>query len=400
MSARAQDLPNFAKTVQGPTLIGAFLNLILFGTFLVQASFYFSTHKRDHQRFRIFVAALVLLETVNSVFAMYYSYDRLVNNFGNMGAQAVSNWAFGIGPLTNVSKPYWPPPALPRIQPNPIAALQGLIALAVQTFFAWRIQVLTHSTWIVAGIVSLSVISCRECAARPTSLRSFPFAATAIFLVAAILVPSPTVSAAQIFRPVVITWLVASAAADTLISGVLVTYLRRHRTGFPDTDDVVNKLIRLTVQTGAITSIWAIADLAVYLGDPTAHHLIFNLALAKLYSNSLLSSLNARDGWKYTSALGASSSSGGARIEFERPPETIVSLAPSAGRPEAFVDIESHEMRDMSLRKSAHDYDDHGADSPGGDGDGNNDNGPGEGEGRGRGRDGRESREDKDPPRL
>ena len=28
------------------------------------------------------VAALVLLETVNSVFAMYYSYDRLVNNFG------------------------------------------------------------------------------------------------------------------------------------------------------------------------------------------------------------------------------------------------------------------------------------------------------------------------------
>ena len=67
---------------------------------------------------------------------------------------------------------------------------------------------------------------------------------------------------------------------------------------------------------------------------------------------------------------------------------------------QAFVDIESHEMRDMSLRKSAHDYDDYGADSPGGDGDGDNDNGPGEGEGRGRGRDGRESRGDKDLPRL
>lgn len=34
------------RASQGPTLIGAFLNLILFGTFLVQASFYFSTHKR------------------------------------------------------------------------------------------------------------------------------------------------------------------------------------------------------------------------------------------------------------------------------------------------------------------------------------------------------------------
>ena len=127
--------------------------------------------------------------------------------------------------------------------------MQGLIALAVQTFFAWRIQVLTHSTWIVAGIVSLSVISCRESAARPTPLRSsFPrasrrsrpphatatVAATAIFLVAAILVPSPTVSAAQIFRPVVITWLVASAAADTLISGVLVTYLVSPRIRLPE----------------------------------------------------------------------------------------------------------------------------------------------------------------------
>ena len=125
--------------------------------------------------------------------------------------------------------------------------MQGLIALAVQTFFAWRIQVLTHSTWIVAGIVSLSVISCRECA--PPPLRSsFPraprrsrpphatatVAATAIFLVAAILVPSPTVSAAQIFRPVVITWLVASAAADTLISGVLVTYLVSPRVRLPE----------------------------------------------------------------------------------------------------------------------------------------------------------------------
>ena len=50
----------------------------------------------------------------------------------------------------------------------------------------------------------------------------------AIFFVAAILIPSPTVSAAQIFKPVVITWLVRSALADTLNSGVLVLHLVRH----------------------------------------------------------------------------------------------------------------------------------------------------------------------------
>ena len=58
-------LPNFAKIVyvfrtsltrtplhepavcrQGPTLIGLFFNLILYGTFLSQAHYYFSTFKR------------------------------------------------------------------------------------------------------------------------------------------------------------------------------------------------------------------------------------------------------------------------------------------------------------------------------------------------------------------
>ena len=84
-----------------------------------------------------------------------------------------------------------------------------------------------------------------------------------MFFVAAILVPSPTVSAAQ-FQPVVIIWLVCSALADTLISLFLVFYLvrvhdqtfsrklntmwlqRRHKSGFVTTNDAINKIIRRT----------------------------------------------------------------------------------------------------------------------------------------------------------
>ncbi|ETW75681.1 hypothetical protein HETIRDRAFT_412107 [Heterobasidion irregulare TC 32-1] len=311
MASSPNALPNFAQTVQGPTLIGLFLNLILYGTFISQAHFYFSTFKRDQRWFKIFIASLVFFETINSVFAMYYSYDRLVNNFGDMPAQAVSNWAFGIGPLTN-----------------------GIIAMSVQTFFAWRVKVLTGQGWMMVAITFLSVVS--------------SLAAMAIFFVAAILIPSPTVSAAQIFRPVVITWLVGSALADTLISAVLVFHLRQNRSAFSTTNDAINRIIRLTVQTGVITSVWAIIDLGVYLGDSTAHHVIFNLSLAKLYSNSLLSSLNSREGWKYTSALDASGRSedatrGPQRI---RPPNVVFSS--QSVRPEVYIDIESHELRDTS----------------------------------------------------
>jgi hypothetical protein len=60
---------------------------------------------------------------------------------------------------------------------------------------------------------------------------------------------------------------------------------RSHRTGFSATDDIINKIIRrmlffvplsvltvihvftVTVQTGLVTSVWAIIDLLLYLAD-------------------------------------------------------------------------------------------------------------------------------------
>ncbi|KAI4518049.1 hypothetical protein K525DRAFT_209492 [Schizophyllum commune Loenen D] len=102
----------------------------------------------------------------------------------------------------------------------------------------------------------------------------------------------------QKFEIAVIFWLVAAAVGDVFITVALTKYLREHYTGYRATDDRIDGIIRLTVQTGMITAVWAIIDLGVYLGDPTGTHLIFNLPLSKLYSNTLLSSLNARGGWK------------------------------------------------------------------------------------------------------
>lgn len=40
--------------------------------------------------------------------------------------------------------------------------------------------------------------------------------------------------------------------------------------------------------------------------QPSGLHLIFNLPLSKLYTNSLMSSLNSRQGWQYDSSTGVS----------------------------------------------------------------------------------------------
>ncbi|EEB95343.1 hypothetical protein MPER_05698, partial [Moniliophthora perniciosa FA553] len=109
----------------------------------------------------------------------------------------------------------------------------------------------------------------------------------------------------------VLVWLVGQCVADVAITLILVEYLwvvvffflfslanpicrRKHKTGFHSSDQLVDRIIRMTVQTGLTTSLCAVADLILYLVNPTGLHLIFNFPLAKLYTVSLMSSLNSR----------------------------------------------------------------------------------------------------------
>jgi len=91
--------------------------------------------------------------------------------------------------------------------------------------------------------------------------------------------------------------LVLAPVTDLVISGSLVHFLRSSRTGFAATDDILTKLTRLTIQTGLITAVCALLTLIVYLAFNNNWNFLLNMALAKLYANCLMSSLNARAQW-------------------------------------------------------------------------------------------------------
>ncbi|KAH9933214.1 uncharacterized protein BXZ73DRAFT_77372 [Epithele typhae] len=204
--------------------------------------------------------------------------------------------------------------------------LTAIIGSLVQLFFAWRVKVLTNNTLAVVVIVACSITQLRTSIATRMMPEFVEF---------------------RRFKIIVFFWLIASAVADCLITFVLVGYLRRHKTGFGPTDDFVNKTIRLTAQTGLITAVWAIVDLVVFLASPTGVHLIFNLSLSKLYTNSLMSSLNSRSGWKY-----GSNSSGpitGSNFSNRRNGEGS-QITPS----QVYIDVESHEMVDGADAKGVY----------------------------------------------
>ncbi|KAI0089205.1 hypothetical protein BDY19DRAFT_944691 [Irpex rosettiformis] len=243
-----------ATITYGPIFIGMTFNILLYGIMITQTYLYFDSFKRDKLWIKLFVILLFLCDTLNSAFDISFVYIPLVNNFGNINALSYASWIFSTDP-----------------------AMTAIIACMVQTFFAWRVKVLSGSWILVLCIVSCSVCQCLGGLATSIACRIIP---EFIYF--------------QKFEVVVIIWLSCSAAADMFITISLVWHLRKHKTGLIGTDDMVNRVIKLTVQTGMITTVCAIVDLVLFLVTPAGLHLIFNLPLSKLYTNSLMSTLNSR----------------------------------------------------------------------------------------------------------
>ncbi|KAF8957235.1 hypothetical protein BDZ97DRAFT_1670221 [Flammula alnicola] len=281
--------------------IGFTVNALLLGVMTTQVYMYYAKYKKDKWWLKAIVALLFLADTMNTVFDFIYLYRSLIIHFGKFA------------PYFNVPDP----------------AITGIIAASVQLFFAWRVLVLTK-TWVY-----------------PIAIGSMGLAGGISGIVTAFeVVRTPKFVDFRNFKATVIVWLAAEACGDVLITIILVWYLfRKHKTGFQRSDMIVDRIIRLTVQTGLITMIVASLDLLFFLIDPTGTHLLFNFPLCKLYSNSLMSSLNSRRGWKYG---GTSSGESEGQIvstgNIGKPRGANVNVK-TVLYPEVFVHVEQHELR-------------------------------------------------------
>ncbi|KAG7445553.1 uncharacterized protein BT62DRAFT_981044 [Guyanagaster necrorhizus] len=298
-----------AEVAHGPILIGLMFNTLLLGVVIAQVYIYMTTYQKDRLWMKAYVIFLFLTNLLNSAFIMAYTYISLIKHFDDVPYLYNATWLFSTDP-----------------------ALTGIIAGAVQLFFAWRVKVLT-SNWYLGALVAI-------------------LALTGVGSSIVVAIKSEAVGAFtrfQEFKSIVVVWLVSACVGDFTITAILVWYLRKHKTGFQGSDELVDRIIRATVQTGLITSIMAIIDLIVYLVDSSGLHLLFNLTLARLYTNTLMSSLNSRSGWSYSnsnpdshSQSGLVSTSGviGSGSRGRKGTGTVT-------RPEVFVHVEQHELGDI-----------------------------------------------------
>ncbi|KAJ6594662.1 hypothetical protein B0H19DRAFT_1247319 [Mycena capillaripes] len=242
----------------GPMLIGTLLNMMLYGVMFVQMVAYYQRYTNDSAWIRYFNQMLYLLivQSANVVVQLGIIYDPLIIKNGQQVAIALS----------------------PKLLPGD-SIIISIVAAPIQLFTAWRISVITGS-FILPGIIGL------------LSLGSFGAGIT----VSSMLSMNPEFRNFGRFKPEIIIWLVLSAVCDIVIAIGMTHALSTRRTGFSTVDGQINRIVRLTVETGALTAITALVDVALFLAFPkTSINFSVDFFLSNLYTCSMLAMLNSRE---------------------------------------------------------------------------------------------------------
>ncbi|EIW79775.1 hypothetical protein CONPUDRAFT_166480 [Coniophora puteana RWD-64-598 SS2] len=255
-------VPSNAPDILGPYVFGYQFNWALYGVLVVQVYFYYVSPIVDQWPIQAVVYGTVLIETVQVAFATHDSFFQLAVSWGHVDQLMVAHWTW----LT-------------------LPVLIGIISMITQLFYAWRIHVLSRG-WVMSGVISLLALL-QGASALATGVRAY-------------LLDKSLKNVSTNLLTTDIVWLTSTAVCDLLIFSCMIYYLSKMRTGINSTERIINRLIRLFIETGLLTTIAATLDLGLFIGLPSSPwFVILSLALSKLYSNSLLAVLNHRSSLRY-----------------------------------------------------------------------------------------------------
>ncbi|KAJ7060865.1 hypothetical protein C8F01DRAFT_176014 [Mycena amicta] len=257
MSAPAIPVPPNIGSIAASQLIGSLLNFCLYGVLAVQIYVWRLSFPTDKPTIKWMVYLVFLVETVATALNGYDMYYWFADGFGD---------------IVRFGKPH--------VSPFYTPILGSVMALVVQTFFCYRIYIIKRDAWwFCVFIVLVSLLQAAGGLGGGIS---------------AYLSANEEHDHNRIIF--VYLWLIDEAVADTLIA-ITMTYLllkagqQQHR----QTNDIVKRIVRLTVETNSASTIVAIISLALFFGTPnTTFFIAPTMVLAKLYANTLLVTFNNR----------------------------------------------------------------------------------------------------------
>ncbi|KAJ7149968.1 hypothetical protein C8R46DRAFT_1344486 [Mycena filopes] len=251
-------LPHKISNPWGIVFIGSIVSSVLYGITVIQTFIYYRTWGKDTRGTKLMVFVLLVLDTLHQVVTTWMTYHFVISTFGDPVALNINHWTTGLEIFCN-----------------------ALVAFMVESFLVYRVWRLSGQNKI------LTVIGATFALAHLGTNLASPILGLHI----------PTVTGAlEFIKPTATAGLAVGVAEDSIIAGILCYCLWRGRTGFAKTDDMLGRIIAMTIATGMLTSVVGLANLlSIAIAPQTLWVTAFNIQLSKLYVNSMLASLNARN---------------------------------------------------------------------------------------------------------
>ncbi|KAK0486450.1 hypothetical protein IW261DRAFT_1559858 [Armillaria novae-zelandiae] len=245
------------ETLSGPLIVASLLHWGLFGTLSVQLYLYYLAFPKDRRFTKYLVYGIYVVEFVQTILVSHDVFATFGYGFGDIKALTEVHFNWLIVPVMSA-----------------VAAFVG------QGFYAYRIFVLSRSRTVPAFITCVSLAS--SVAAIITGVYSFE--ANDITK----LNNRKTSIAVGI-------WCAGSALCDVIIAICMTYYLTRRNTSFRQTQILVTKLVRLTIETGSVTAIVALLSLILFFVFPgRTFYSTPVFIMPKLYANTVYMVLNSR----------------------------------------------------------------------------------------------------------
>ncbi|KAE9384283.1 hypothetical protein BT96DRAFT_661301 [Gymnopus androsaceus JB14] len=245
----------------GAVVVGNYLSELTMGIVLAVAWTYFSKFPADPWWFKTIVILCVTLCIGDTVGYGIWNYDWAVANYGNPAALEYIHWATPAG-----------------------ACFFSVCGIIVQIFYAWRLWVMSlKRNWILPTVVGcLSIMGW-----------------STVFWEVYVLVTGHLIADFVLFRAANYIWLGGCIGADVLITGSMIYYLDlRFRIEHPNNYHAPQRFRRIIVRTVECNLLSLLAQTistGLYSQRSVGfYYVIADLTFAKVYTFSLLVSLNSR----------------------------------------------------------------------------------------------------------
>ncbi|KAI0724005.1 hypothetical protein C8T65DRAFT_93159 [Cerioporus squamosus] len=253
----ATDVPADIGLLAGPQLFGHLFNYGLFGVLTVQVYHYHLLFPKDPLRLKVLIYSLYTIECVQVAMASHDADKVLGTGWGNTEELYRTHWLWINAPV-----------------------MTGIVSTTVQCYFSWRIYVLSGSALLSVLICLVALL--QGCAALASGVTAHMIDN----------LPDLQVKT----MPSHIVWMVGSTTCDIAITVCMLYYLSKGRQGMHlASDALLSRLMRLTVETGALTASIACLDLVFFTTFRHNNlHMTPALVLTKVYTNTLLMLVNNR----------------------------------------------------------------------------------------------------------